>query len=44
MRGGAEYGEEIAARLDPDRMDDSFKDFWQDLRRALRSTYGDPKA
>ena len=34
--GGAEYGEDIARALEPNRLDDSFRDFWQDLLAALR--------
>ena len=35
--GGAEYGEDIARALEPDRVeDDSFKDFWEDLLAALK--------
>lgn len=33
--GGAEYGEEVAKVLCPDRLDRSFRDFWQELLRAL---------
>lgn len=33
--GGAEYGEEVAKVLSPDRLDRSFRDFWQALLRAL---------
>jgi hypothetical protein len=38
--GGAEYGEELANAVDPttvSKADKSFKAFWSDLKRALRS-------
>lgn len=38
--GGAEYGEEIAQKIDPSRMDDSFKEFWKELLRAFREGVG----
>lgn len=37
LLGGAEYGEEIANALDPEQMNKSFKKFWDDLKRALKS-------
>ncbi|MFN3421772.1 MAG: DUF4276 family protein [Armatimonadota bacterium] len=33
--GGAEYGDEVAKVLDPNRLDRSFRDFWKELLRAL---------
>ncbi len=40
LLGGAEYGEEIAAQLDPTRMDRSFRNFWQGLLRILKGRIG----
>lgn len=35
--GGAEYGEDVAKALEPSRLDDSFRSFWEDLLAALGS-------
>jgi hypothetical protein len=37
LLGGAEYGDEIASCLDPGRLDKSFKEFWDELRRVLKN-------
>jgi hypothetical protein len=37
LLGGAEYGDEIAWTLDPRRLDRSFRNFWDELRRILKS-------
>jgi hypothetical protein len=34
--GGAEYGADIAQKLNPERMDKSFQDFWKELLRVMR--------
>ncbi len=36
LLGGAEYGEDIAKTLETSRLDRSFRNFWEDLLRALR--------
>ncbi|MFN3742807.1 MAG: DUF4276 family protein [Anaerolineales bacterium] len=33
--GGAEYGEDVGKALEPSRLDDSFRSFWNDLLAAL---------
>jgi hypothetical protein len=38
--GGAEYGAEIAQKLNPERMDESFRDFWKELLRVMRKWRG----
>jgi hypothetical protein len=38
--GGAEYGAEIAQKLNPERMDESFRDFWKELLRVMREWRG----
>jgi hypothetical protein len=35
LLGGAEYGDEIARSLDPNRLDRSFQNFWDELRRIF---------
>ena len=35
--GGAEYGSDIARKLEPSRLDRSFRKFWKDLCAALKS-------
>ncbi|GIX45978.1 MAG: hypothetical protein KatS3mg131_0189 [Candidatus Tectimicrobiota bacterium] len=37
LLGGAEYGNDIASRLDPQRLDRSFQKFWGELVRAFRA-------
>ncbi|RLA92685.1 MAG: hypothetical protein DRG83_22110 [Deltaproteobacteria bacterium] len=36
LLGGAEYGAEVAAEIEPDRLDRSFRKFWGDLLNAFR--------
>jgi len=37
LLGGAEYGDEIARMLNPSKLDRSFRNFWDELRRVLKS-------
>jgi hypothetical protein len=40
LLGGAEYGEDIARKLEPSRLDSSFQAFWNDLSAALMNLAG----